>query len=478
MNSIQTTEKQSCSSCNEVVDKFKKKYKGSKYCSTCYARIFKKRMCSGCENYVRLPVDDAQAICNECIKKQCCIRCNRTNRPIGKFTEYGLVCNSCSVYFRPIEHCERCDTPSQKLTRISRFGDGLRVCSKCSMRDYETCPSCHKYRLLEQDATIGKICKKCRDQSSKQCKSCKVLLPAGCADLCDDCYWHKNLWSKASLNIKLFNYSHLQYQYEKYLSWLEAKVGAHKAALYVNKHTHFFIKTEELWCKSLPSAEQLLEILRAHGLRKFELVMRWLDEVHHIQVTAQDKEFCSHLDQIEKLVSSIPQSSSAYEVISVYKGKLYIKMNNGKTSIRSVKLAIKPAVALMHYVCASGEDLPNLKHVQEYLIDFPGQAAALTGFINFLNTYFGTAIDYLFFKKSRYFSEKQKQKKEDEIINLANKGLNNKEDLLIWVKSALRYFHNMAYVDSLKIKSEMVREIDDGYDVLFNERIYWLPKNS
>ncbi len=59
----------------------------------------------------------------------------RTNKPIGKLTEYGVVCNSCSVYFRPIEPCERCGTPSQKLTRISRFNDDLRSMPKmCDTR--------------------------------------------------------------------------------------------------------------------------------------------------------------------------------------------------------------------------------------------------------------------------------------------------------------------------------------------------------
>ena len=30
----------------------------------------------------------------------------------------------------------------------------------------------------------------------------------------------------------------------RYTDWLEKKVGSHKAALYINKHTHFFLKTE------------------------------------------------------------------------------------------------------------------------------------------------------------------------------------------------------------------------------------------
>jgi hypothetical protein len=161
-----------------------------------------------------------------------------------------------------------------------------------------------------------------------------------------------------------------------------------------------------------------------------------------------------------------------------YKSELDIKMKDGKTSIRSIKLAIKPAVALMHYVCASGATLPNLDHVKAYLIDFSGQATALTGFINFLNKNFDTSIDYLAFKKSKNFNEKRKQKVEKKIIELIDKPLDKKEDVLSWVKNSLRYFHNLPYVESLKVKFEMITETDDGYTILLQKHCYWLPKNT
>ncbi len=41
------------------------------------------------------------------------------------------------------------------------------------------------------------------------------------------------------------------------------------------------------------------------------------------------------------------------------------------------------------------DQLPNLEHVKAYLADYSGQAAALTGFINFLNENYGISIDYI-----------------------------------------------------------------------------------
>ena len=467
-----------CHGCNQSVSSIKKRYKGKKYCSTCYARIFQKRLCPSCGDFARLPMDDEQAICNECIKKQPCIRCNQSNKPIGKLTEYGVVCNSCSVYFRPIKPCERCGTPSQKLTRISRFNDDLRVCPKCSTRDYETCPSCQKYRLLESDTSGKRMCKKCRDKPQKSCKACHCMIAAGCADLCDDCYWHKNLWNKFDQNQKAFESSDLKKQYEDYTDWLEKKVCSHKAALYINKHTHFFLKTEIDWNQSVPTSKQLLARLRSSGLRKFELVMQWLKEVHDIQIDIDNKKNCSERDQMEKIVQGILQPSLAYDVVLEYKNKLEEKIKRGDTSIRSARLAVKPAVALMVSMGEESAQLPNLEHVKAYLADYSGQAAALTGFINFLNENYSTSIDYLKLKKSDFLKTKRKQKLEREIISLTQADLSKSEDLISWVRNGLRYFHQLSYIDSKKVKKEMVIEIDGGLAVVLNERSYWLPRSG
>ena len=466
-----------CYGCNQSVSFIKKRYKGKKYCSTCYARIFKRRTCPSCGDFARLPRDNEQAICNECIKKQPCIRCNQTNKPIGKLTEYGAVCNSCSVYFRPIETCERCGTPSQKLTRISRFNDDLRVCSKCATRDYETCPSCQKHRLLQSDASGQKKCKKCRDNPQKSCKACRCMITAGCADLCDNCYWHQNLWNKFDQNHNAFESIYLKQQYESYTDWLEKKVGSHKAALYINKHTHFFMKTEIDWNKSVPTSKKLLARLRSSGLRKFELVMQWLKEVHDIQIDTDNKKSCSERDQMEKLVQSILQPSLAYDVVLEYKNKLEEKIKRGDTSIRSARLALKPAVALMLSMGQESTQLPNLEHIKAYLADYSGQAAALTGFISFLNENYGTSIDYLGLKKSNFLMTKRKQKLENKIIALTQTDLSNNKAITSWVRNGLRYFHQLLYIDALKIKAEMITETDDGFTVVFKNQSYWLPKS-
>lgn len=465
---------QHCDSCGKCVVNIKKKYKGKKFCATCYARVFSKRLCLGCGEFARLPKNDDEARCNECIKKQPCIRCNLSNKPIGKLTEYGPVCNSCSVYFRAIEPCERCGKPSQKLTRVTRFNDDLRVCPKCASRDYETCPSCHKYRLLELTPNGLKVCKKCQDQPEKQCLNCEEMIAAGCGDLCDSCYWHKNLWFKVNQNSNLFESNYLKNIYLQYIEWLENKVGANKAALYISKHTHFFVQTESLWKDSVPTAHQLLAILRSSGLRKFELVMLWLHEHFSIQISVDKKNDVSEIDQLEKLIASLPQPSLGFETISAYKNQLESKISHGKTSIRSVRLAVKPAVALLMHMNQGCDQLPSLKDVKSYLTEYSGQAAALTGYVNFLNENYDTSIDYLALKKSNFLNQKRKENLERTIVNQG--GLKDPKNVLERVRAGLQYFHQISYVDTLKVKIEMIEETNSDYEILLNNKIYWLPK--
>ncbi|EXH09652.1 hypothetical protein J641_2955 [Acinetobacter baumannii 1188188] len=304
------------------------------------------------------------------------------------------------------------------------------------------------------------------------------MIAAGCADLCDDCYWHQNLWNKFDQNQKVFESSDLKQQYENYIGWLEKKVGSHKAALYINKHTHFFIKTEIDWNQSVPTPKQLLVRLRSSGLRKFELVMQWLEEGHDIRIDMDNKKSCSERDQMEKLVQRILQPSLAYDVVLEYKNKLEEKIKRGETSIRSARLAVKPAVALMLSMEGESAQLPNLEHVKAYLAEYSGQAAALTGFINFLNENYGASIDYLKLKKSDFLKTKQKKKLEMELIALTQTDLNDSELILSWVRNGLRYFHQLPYIDALKIKTEMITEIEDGFTVVLNGQYYWLPKTQ
>ncbi|MFK7008834.1 hypothetical protein Q4229_20280, partial [Acinetobacter baumannii] len=71
-------------------------------------------------------------------------------------------------------------------------------------------------------------------------------------------------------------------------------------------------------------------------------------------------------------------------------------------------------------------------------------------------------------EKSDFLKTKQKKKLEMELIALTQTDLNDSELILSWVRNGLRYFHQLPYIDALKIKTEMITEIEDGFTVVLN----------
>ncbi len=373
-----------CDECGRSVDKIHRIYKKNNFCHSCYIRVFKKRNCPSCGKNARLNKYDSSAICQKCENNRPCIRCQCVDYCIGKITEHGPVCKSCSVYFRELQTCERCGALSQKLSRISRFEDNLRVCPKCATRDYRTCPSCRRYRLLEEDAISGQMyCKKCLNSPSHDCLICEMKIPAGRGDYCEKCSWHQALERKVDKLANNLKDVNIREHFQNYTNWLEQRVGPHKATLFITKHIKFFEVTNDLWKEQIPVYSDFLGRLRSSGLRKYVLPIQWLIKVHNLKIDIQTKEFCSELDQLNKLKDICPETSSSAQILQEYYEVLMNRVNKGKTSIRSARLAMKPAAALMIQISKSRFKLPRLWHIKYYLSKHPGQAAALTGFLVF-----------------------------------------------------------------------------------------------
>ncbi len=441
-----------CDECGRSVEKIHKNYKSIKFCHTCYVRVFKKRACSSCGKLARLYKYDNSAICQKCENNRPCIRCQRVDYSIGKITKYGPVCCSCSVYFKEFQACERCGCFSQKLSRISRFSDNLRVCPKCATRDYRTCPSCRRYRLLEEDVKSGQMyCKKCLNSPPHYCLICKLKIPAGRGNYCESCSWHQILERRVGKLANNLEDIHLQKHFKNYIKWLEQRVGSHKAALFTAKHIKFFEETDDLWIEQVPAYTELLGRLRTSGLRKFVLPMQWLTQVHHLQVDIQAKEFCSELDQLNRLKNICLEPTFPAQILQKYFDTLMNRVSDGTTTIRSARLAMKPASALMFLVSNSRFNLPRIWHVKHYLSHHPGQAAELIGFIFFLNRNYDTNLNFSFIKNSNFIKAIKNQKLEKEIIKLS-KLTKNRFELLLWVRLCLMYFHKFEITHSKQIE--------------------------
>lgn len=465
-----------CDECGDAVEKIHRRYKQHNYCHKCYVRVFKKRDCPSCGKNTRLHKADNSAVCQQCETNRPCIRCQRTEYSLGKITSQGPVCNSCSVYYREFQACERCGVASQRLSRISRFGDNLRVCPKCATRDYETCQSCRRYRLVEQDVVSGKkLCKRCLSFAAPQCLTCQQQIPAGYGKYCESCSWQRVLDNRTKELVYTLENQSLKGYFKDYINWLDHEVGSHKAALLIRKHIQFFEKTSDLWGDQIPDNDSLLHRLRTSSLRKYELPIRWLVAVHHLHIDTQSKSYCSEYDQLKKLANLCPNSQCSDQILQNYYQFLRNKMDLGKTSVRSARLAMKPASALMLLVSHSRSDLPTMWHIKHYISICPGQASELTGFLNFLNRNYGTKLDIVWLSNKKIRNRCKIIKLEQQLLVMMRQSVEEFDELK-WILLGLRYFHQLDKSVYNQIGSGRYTVLKDGFNVYLNNNIYWIPK--
>lgn len=223
---------QTCDECERTVSKIWRVYKNKKYCGNCYMRVFKRLICRSCSNYARLNKYEPNALCSVCVKAKPCARCGKSNYDSGKLTPYGMVCNSCAPHFRDKEPCEICEALSNRLSKVSRFQNNLRICSKCARADHAICQACKRHRLLSLSSGGRMLCNICQYLGEIPCAKCKQMMPAGRGKACELCYWKGLLEKRTSINCAAFTTSLMADHFNAFAIWLGQDVGAHKAAIF------------------------------------------------------------------------------------------------------------------------------------------------------------------------------------------------------------------------------------------------------
>ncbi|TQV64424.1 MAG: hypothetical protein FNT29_05145 [Halothiobacillaceae bacterium] len=462
-----------CDECGKTAPKIWRVYKGHKYCGTCYAREFKRAMCPRCGNYAKLPRRHPEAVCSDCEKDKPCARCGRPPKyPIGKITEYGPVCNACSPYFSKVESCEACCTASQRLSRISRLGHDLRVCPKCASAAKAICTACRKHRVLLEAPDGRMLCKKCLELGQIPCPQCQALMPAGMGAQCDQCQWDKSFRKKLNIDLAAFSTPGMAAAFAEFGDWLSKEVGSRKAAITIHRYLPFFLEIEKQW-KDIPDYPALLKHFSAEGLRRVRLPMKWLKKARGIMPDAQLREDDSDLRRIEAILASVPEGIAAGTALRKYHRMLQARLNAGETSIRSIRLALRPAASLLLESDPGGSKLPDQAGLLRYLHMSAGQRAAVTGFVNFLNTEFELSL--LLPKAKKGASSEQRKKLEAELLDLMRVGSQRSGIDRRWLSVGLAYFHGLPRRVGMEVQDEQVRAQGDGLVVEWRSRNFWLP---
>lgn len=462
-----------CGVCERPTPKATRVQAGVRYCSSCYARSFKRLLCSGCGMFKRLLASQDDARCQACVAAMPCIRCRRTGRPLGKITANGPVCNACYSYFVEPRPCEVCSEPS-RLLRVLHTADGSkRVCPRCARVDHRTCGSCGKHRPCEPTPGGRWLCRRCREAGEVACGTCSKPMAAGNGARCQACYWVERCEHRASQLVELLRGKRSREAFAAFAAWLPAQGSAQRAAMRLSKHVEFFEMLDntgdEAW-----TGEFLLERFGTATLRRYELPVRWLQLQAGVLLQAQDKARDADARRVRKAVAEIPVGTVARALLEAFEQELGRRRDAGKLTERSARLALRPAVALLAVEDPDGGREPTQASLERYLEDTPGQRAAISTFLGFLKSSRG--IELRLPPKFSGSSAGVRKALEKQIASLMAPPIEPGRVTKRWAPLALRYFHHLSASDAKTICAKSAVKPSAGGTVLtFQGQDYWIP---
>lgn len=296
-------------------------------------------------------------------------------------------------------------------------------------------------------------------------------MPAGRGNLCDACYWTKTCRKRIDMDAAAFSHPKIRNAFVAFGQWLECQVGAHKCALTIHRYLSFFTEFEARWMR-VPTYVELLDRFGAEGLRRVRLPMRWLGEAYDILPNAEARETDSERRRIRVLLEALPTGSLAAKILADYQMTLMSKVDAGRMTIRSVRLALRPAVSLLIVGGHRGHTLPNQEALDRYLLAVPGQTAAVTGFLRFLSKVGSVSlVAHVDRKEAR---QARRRAVESQIMQMAKHPEDGEAFDRRWIALGLAYFHDTKVRKRELAKATVVRD-NTGMHVNVGGSDYFLP---
>lgn len=209
----------------------------------------------------------------------------------------------------------------------------------------------------------------------------------------------------------------------------------------IERYAPFFQEAANLW-DNLPDYSIITHHFKPKGMRKFLKVKQWLESQEIAPISDNIKQDLAEQDRIATLISKVANHPVATSLVIAYRDRLLLKLDAGKTSLKSVRLALQPAVGLMLMV----KKLPTQADIEQYLKAKSGQRAALTGFVHFLNQEYRLSlkITKLTVQEKQKLALNRKQQLEDKVITYVIKCRKNPEyfDLKEWISLILNFLFN------------------------------------
>lgn len=461
-----------CAGCGRDLERAKRVHLGQRYCPACAKRLFKPALCPGCGQLTRLYIRDAAAVCADCEWKMPCIRCGKEEYPHGKRTEYGPVCASCAHYFREPKPCALCGTLSTKLTRVPRRGLDEPVCPSCATRHRATCPACRFHRTLVDAPDGRQLCRRCLEGGERLCPECQQPMSAGRGARCETCARRKTLNQRVQMGGAVLETTSLAAAFAEFGTWLDQEVGSLGATQSIDRYFSFFLELDGLWGR-IPTYEELLSHFGAEGLRRYRLPMRWLQAQRSVVVNQEHREQDSEQRRIAAAPLAFPAASSARPLLQAYLDHLMKRVETKRTTLRSVRLALTPVTGLLRLMQDKELSLPDQSLLDEYLKLAPGQRAAVSGFLNFLEQHAGVKLTSTDMKEQS--ANEKRRTLERDMLAFLRRECFQQTDERTWQSLGLAYFHDLPRW-SLKRLPTAERLEDGSYVVVWKGSRFWLPR--
>lgn len=458
---IRSQKRNSCSICGkaQVTRKFQEEY----YCANCYAQWFKKKTCKRCGQLKRIHREGE--LCLECEKLTDCVRCGKTagTFEIGMISRYGAVCSSCTRYFREEIECSECGKMTRDRYRSPVTNES--VCLSCYRKyTFGSCKNCRRYRKIHNEEK--RLCKKCNEQLLSRCPKCKGEMPSGYGSVCPDCARRTLLFNMIRLNVHIFRNKAVKTAYKKFIFWYMRKCGISVALHKGSDFMRFFIDCDDIWQK-IPDYAELVTHFKPNGLRANLTILRWLLDTNQVIIDESLKDDLAELERIQTLFSKLEGSMPC---IASYYQKLQRRCDEGKISLKSVRLALQPAIDLISVNNIT--DYPTQDQLNQYLVEKSGQTAAITGFINHLKSEYHRELE-IDRKLIQQIKHKQLKKHcSQRLVELYKKSklTDNEQMELIYV-----VLYSIHSVDVKKTKRDRILLLDGVAYYRSEDKDYFLP---
>lgn len=149
------------------------------------------------------------------------------------------------------------------------------------------------------------------------------------------------------------------------------------------------------------------------------------------------------------------------------------KLADDRIAVRSIRLALRPALSLLMKSNPTGISLPNKASLDQYLLEAPGQEAAVSGFIRFLGERYQLRL--VLRVDSKRVAEIRKKKIEAELLSMMKVGGEGEEFQRRWLSLALAYLYDLPLDVGKKTSAHNLVWTDGGISVQHNGFIYWVP---